>query len=127
MAKIQIKSVLGNVLFEYEKENNNLVDTIREADLSGASLREANLRGADLRGADLRGADLREADLREARNIETTEWFNQAKQNILYILSWLKPEVQNLKNKLIEGKINGQVYEGDCCCLIGSIGDEKDT
>ena len=85
--KIQIKHYLtGSVLFEYEKENNTIKDTLveavargadlwgadlRGADLWGAGLRGANLRGAnlwraDLWGADLRGADLRGADLRGA-------------------------------------------------------------
>jgi len=76
MIKIQIKSILGNVLFEYEKENNTIKDTVeqaiksyadlRYADLRSANLRSANLRYADLRYADLRSADLRSADLRSA-------------------------------------------------------------
>ena len=58
--KIEIKHwITGSVLFEYEKENNTLRDTIIEANLRGADLREADLRGANLYGADLRGADLR--------------------------------------------------------------------
>lgn len=69
--KIEIKSIFGEVLFEYEKENNKIKDTLEEAvktgaDLRGADLREADLRGADLRVADLYVADLRGADLREA-------------------------------------------------------------
>ena len=84
--KIDIKSVFGNVLFSFEKENNSIKNTLVEATLNGANLRgadlsEADLRGADLgyadlrevyleyadlRGADLRGADLSEADLRGA-------------------------------------------------------------
>ena len=84
--KIEIKSIFGNVLFEFSKENNTIKDTVEEAvrrgaDLRGADLRDANLRDAYLRGADLRdaylsgaylrvaylrGADLRGADLRDA-------------------------------------------------------------
>ena len=74
--KLQIKSVLGKVLFEFEKENNAIKDTLLEAiirgadlsgaDLSGADLRAANLSDANLRGADLRGANLSGADLRAA-------------------------------------------------------------
>ena len=69
--KIEIKSVFGDLLFEFEKENNSIKDTLMEAiksgaDLSGASLSDADLRGANLRGADLRGADLRRANLRGA-------------------------------------------------------------
>ena len=73
MIKIQIKSIWGAILFEYEKENNTMKDTLMEAvrkcadlsgaDLSGAYLRGANLSGAYLSGANLRGADLRGADL----------------------------------------------------------------
>ena len=61
--KIQIKSFFGSILFEYEKENNTIKETLIEAIKSRANLRGAYLRGADLRGADLRGADLRGADL----------------------------------------------------------------
>ena len=59
--KIEIKSIFGSVLFELEKENNSLNDTIIEAVKSGADLRYADLRGADLGYADLRGANLRGA------------------------------------------------------------------
>ncbi len=44
MIKIQIKTLAGSLLFEYEKENNTLMDTVKEAvknkkDLTGAYLR----------------------------------------------------------------------------------------
>ena len=61
--KIEIKSVLGSVLFKLEKENNSLNDTIIEAVKRGADLSSAYLRGADLSGAHLSGADLSGADL----------------------------------------------------------------
>ena len=69
--KIQIKSVFGKLLFEFEKENNTIKDTLLEAikqgaDLYGADLGGANLGGADLGGANLGGADLGGADLRSA-------------------------------------------------------------
>ena len=67
--KIDIKSVFGNVLFSFEKENNTIKDTLVEANLRGADLEGANLEDADLRGADLEGADLRGADL-ECANLE---------------------------------------------------------
>lgn len=41
--KIQIKSVLGDVLFECEKENNTIKDTVEEAVRQGANLGDANL------------------------------------------------------------------------------------
>jgi hypothetical protein len=71
MIKIQIKSVLGKILFEYEKESNTIKETLHKAvkegaDLGGAYLGGADLGGAYLGGADLRGADLGGADLRGA-------------------------------------------------------------
>ena len=64
--KIEIKSVFGNILFEFEKENNTIKETIEEAVKSGANLRGANLCGAYLRDANLRGAYLCDANLRGA-------------------------------------------------------------
>ena len=69
MIKIQIKSIFGSVLFEYEKENNTIKDTLIEAVKKDADLRGADLRGADLRGAYLSGADLRGAYLSGAKEI----------------------------------------------------------
>jgi hypothetical protein len=51
------------VLFEYEKENNTIKDTLLEAVKQRANLRSANLRSAYLSGADLRSAYLSGADL----------------------------------------------------------------
>ena len=83
--KIEIKNRwTGSILFEYEKEDNTINDTVMEAvkndaDLRGADLRGADLRcaylggaylgGADLGGAELGGADLGGAYLRGAKNI----------------------------------------------------------
>ena len=67
--KIQIKSrITGVVLFEYEKENNTISDTLikaieRNENLTNADLRCAYLLGADLRGITLCGVDLRGATL----------------------------------------------------------------
>ena len=69
--KIEIKSIWGGILFEYEKENNSIKDTLIEAVNSGANLRGANLRGANLFGANLFGANLRGANLRGA---ELNDW-----------------------------------------------------
>jgi hypothetical protein len=64
--KIEIKSIFGKVLFEFEKEDNSIKETLKEAVNSGADLHGAYLRGADLHGANLRGVDLHGADLHGA-------------------------------------------------------------
>ncbi len=105
---------------------------LRDANLRGANLRDANLRGADLRDANLRGADLYDAnlygaDLRGANLYGADLWqlpvdyINQCSRDILSIFSYLKKEVAYLKKMLLEGKIDGSQYEGDCACLIGTL------
>jgi hypothetical protein len=69
--KIQIKTTFGRLLFEFEKEDNSVKDTLieavkRGANLVGANLVDANLVDADLRVANLVDADLGVANLRGA-------------------------------------------------------------
>ena len=45
--KIDIKSISGDILFSFSKENNTIKDTLEEANLRGAYLEDANLEGAD--------------------------------------------------------------------------------
>ena len=56
--KVQIKSITGKVLFEYESERNTIKTTLEKAIISDANLRYADLRSADFSGADFSGADL---------------------------------------------------------------------
>ena len=58
--KIEIKSVFGDLLFEFEKENNSIKDTLMEAIKSDADLSDADLRRANLRRANLSDADANE-------------------------------------------------------------------
>ena len=61
--KIEIKSIFGNVLFEFSKENNTIKDTVEEAVRRGISLNRASLDGALLDGASLNRASLVGASL----------------------------------------------------------------
>ena len=56
--KLQIKSIAGSILFEYEKEDNTILQTLIAAIKEGANLFGANLEGANLYGAYLYGANL---------------------------------------------------------------------
>ena len=49
MIKIQIKSIYGSILFEYESEQNTLKNTVIKAVNSGAYLTGAYLRGAEIK------------------------------------------------------------------------------
>ena len=148
--KIVINSVFGSVIWESEKEtlkeaveekNSRDADlryaglrdanlrgadlrdaNLRYADLYGAGLRDANLRGADLYGANLRGADLYGANLRSTNLYKLpVDFINQCSRDILFILMSLKSEMPHLKKMLIEGKVDGSQYEGDCACLVGTL------
>jgi hypothetical protein len=67
---IQIKSLLGKVLFEHTVENNTFKKTVEEAVNTSADLSRADLFEADLSGADLFEANLSGADLTEAKDWE---------------------------------------------------------
>jgi Pentapeptide repeats (8 copies) len=84
------------------------------ANLIGANLSDANLSGANLSGAYLRGAYLRGANLSGAN-------LSQFKSDIFDVLLRAPNEVKGLKQSLLDGKVDGSVYEGDCACLVGTL------
>ncbi len=93
------------------------------ANLSGANLSGANLRGAYLRGADLSGADLSDADLSGA-NLRGA-YLENIKKDFISVIELLKPEIPEFYKYLIEGKIDGSTYIGNCCCLQGTMANIK--
>jgi hypothetical protein len=91
---------------------------LRGAVLSGAVLRGAVLSGADLRGAVLSGAVLSGADLRGAV-------LTPIRDDLWAVLSSSPSEVLGLRQAIIDGKIDGSTYSGDCSCLVGTIATLK--
>lgn len=72
-----------------------------------------NLIRADLSGADLSGADLIRADLQRVR------------EDFFTVLAAVPNEVPGLLAALQAGKINGQVYSGECACLVGTVANVR--
>ena len=93
----------NNVLFAFEAEN------MRAAVIEALG-KAANLRGADLTDANLRGANLRDVNLRDVDlQIFKTDFFDT--------LLRAPKEIDGLRNALVEGRVNGLLYEGVCACL----------
>ena len=88
------------------------------ANLLGADLSDANLLGADLRGADLSGADLRDADLSGA-------YLRVFKSDLIAEILKLPNELENLRETLVAGKVDGSTYTGECACLAGTIANHR--
>jgi hypothetical protein len=61
--KIQIKSIHGKLLFEFEKENNTIKDILEEAIRQKCDLRYSDLSGINLSGINLSGINLRGSNL----------------------------------------------------------------
>lgn len=110
---MEIKNRYGAVLFSHEgktiKEVIEAAVNLEGADLKGADLEGAILEGVNLRGAILRGADLEGANLAPI------------KDDLFAVLLRAIPEIPRFKHSIIEGRIDGSTYEGECCCLNGTL------
>ncbi len=102
---------------------------LRGADLSGADMREADLRGAYLREADLSLANLSVANLREANlsgaylsgaNLSGAD-LRAVRDDLWAVMCMVPHEVAGLRLALIEGRVDGSQYVGECACLVGTI------
>ncbi len=88
------------------KTRANLTD----ADLTDADLTRANLTRANLTDANLTRADLTRADLQSF------------KQDLIAEILKLPNELENLREKIVAGEIDGTTYSvGGCSCLAGTI------
>jgi hypothetical protein len=98
------------------------------ADLSGADLSGADLCGADLRGADLCGVNLSSANLRgvslSGANLIDAD-LRGAKFDFIEKIEHAKAEIPALYIALMDGKVDGSAYEGECACFVGTIANAR--
>jgi uncharacterized protein YjbI with pentapeptide repeats len=96
---------------------------LSRADLSRADLSRANLSDADLSDANLSDANLSDADLSRA-NLSDAD-LDSIKYDFFGRMLMQKNEIPALRQKVIEGKINGSQYQGECACFVGTIANVK--
>ena len=94
---------------------------LADANLAGAYLADANLAGANLADANLAGANLADANLARADLYD--EQLRPFKADLWTELTETRAhaEVPGLIQALREGRVDGSKYEGECCCLVGTL------
>ena len=114
--KIQIKSVWGSILFEYESENNSVKETIIEALKSGTDLRRA-----DLSDADLSDADLRRANLSDANHNENTAFLLSQCPSEGSFIAWKKANGYIVKLRITENAKRSSATTLKCRCSEAEV------
>ncbi|SFH98451.1 pentapeptide repeat-containing protein [Planctomicrobium piriforme] len=89
------------------------------ANLYGANLTRANLYGANLYGANLYGANLDGANLYGA-NLDGAN-LDHIRQDLILAILQLPDEIPFLRQAIVDGKIDGSTYSGECACLAGTM------
>jgi uncharacterized protein YjbI with pentapeptide repeats len=96
---------------------------LTRANLTRANLYGANLDGANLDGANLDGANLDGANLTRA-NLDGAD-YSAIYEDFMAKLALQKTEVVGLFKALLDGRVDGSTYSGECACFVGTLANVK--
>ena len=105
---------------------------LNNVDLSGANLTNTNLSFANLQGANLYYVDLQTANINgtifnNCKNLDSTNIednglsLSYIKLDFQNSIKILPNEIEGLKQALLDGRVDGSQYEGECACLVGTL------
>ena len=101
---------------------------LAHSDLTYASLTYADLTRADLAYADLTRADLTRANLAYANltgaNLACANLID-VKNDFIKKITKAKSEAAGLYRAILDGRIDGSCYEGECACFVGTIANVR--
>ena len=110
------------------RDSNLSGSNLSGSDLSGSDLSGSNLSGSDLSGSDLRGSDLSGSNL-SGSNLSGSDLRDSNlrgfKADLIAEVLKLPDELENLRDMLNAGKIDGSTYSGECACLAGTIAKHR--
>jgi hypothetical protein len=116
-----------HALWIYGAEGGVRANLIR-ADLTDANLIRANLTRANLTRANLTGANLTRANLIDANLIDANlidANLISIRDDLWAVLSVTPAEVEGLRQALLDGRVNGSTYQGECACLVGTLANVR--
>lgn len=102
--------------------------TLPTVNFSGANLRYASFFKTEFKNVDFTNADVTGVDFCfenwDNINLRVAN-LTEIKKDFYKVLSCALPEIEYLRNALVNGKIDGWDYSGECACLIGTIANAR--